>query len=172
LSAEDTERPEPTVSRVEDRQRILAETLAHVEAQEAQYRIFPATEPVRGRWKIAVGSLLLAVAAWVSFAPPDWVRGPVAREPSEGDLDRGLRAAIYLQVQQVEAFRLREGRLPSDLSQVPVRFSGLTLVRSNNRVYQIRGVRPDGVRVVYDSARPSPVFEAAAAGWIDARGQP
>jgi len=172
LSAKDPDPTVPTISRVEDRERILAEALAHADAQEAQYRVLPAADPVRGRWKIAVASLLLALAAWVALSPPAWVTGPAAPRPTEGDLERGLRAAIYLQVQQVEAYRLREGRVPSHLSELPVHLPGLTLVRSNNRVYQIRGLRPDGVPVVYDSARPSPAFEAAAAGWISAEGQP
>lgn len=171
MSAEDTDLPVSSISRPEDRERILAEALAHAEVQEAQYKILPAEEPVRGRRKVAVASLLLALAAWVALSRPAWVTGPAVPEPSEGDLERGLRAAIYLQVQQVEAFRLREGRLPSDLSEVSVRLPGLTLVRSNNRVYQIRGIRPDGVPVVYDSARPSPAFEAAAEGWAASGGR-
>lgn len=172
MSAEDPDPTVPTISRVEDRKRILAEALAHADAQEAHYKVLPAADPARGRWKIAVASLLLALAAWVALAPPAWVTGPAAPGPTDRDLERGLHAAIYLQVQQVEAFRLREGRLPSHLSELPVQLPGLTLVRSNNRVYQIRGLRPDGIPVVYDSARPSPAFEAAAAGWIAAGGQP
>jgi len=168
LTPEDPDVPADSISRVEDRERILADVLAHAEAQEAQYKTLPAAEPVGGRWKLAVASLLFALAAWVALVPPAWVAGAAAPLPTEGDQERGLRAAIYLQAQQVEAFKLREGRLPSHLSELPVEFTGLTLVRSNNRVYQIRGLRPDGVVVVYDSGRPSPAFEAAAASWIGA----
>jgi len=171
LTLEDPDPPDDSLSRVEDRERILADVLAHAEVQEAQYKALPATEPVGGRWKLAVASLLFALATWVALVPPAWVAGAAAPLPTEGDLERGLRAAIYLQVQQVEAFKLREGRLPSQLSELPVELPGLTLVRSNNRVYQIRGRRPDGVVVVYDSGRPSPAFEAAAEGWIVAGGE-
>jgi len=168
LTPEDPDLPADSMSRVEDRERILAEALAHAEAQEAQYKVLPVAVPAGRHWKLAVASLLLALAAWFALVPPAWVAGAAAPLPTAGDLERGLRAAIYLQVQQVEAFKLREGRLPSHLSELPVQLPGLTLVRSNNRVYQIQGRHPDGVLVVYDSGRPSPAFEAAAAGWIGA----
>lgn len=172
MSSEDPDLPVHDISSVEHRERILADALAHAEVQEAHYKVVPAAEPVGGRWKVAVASLLLALAAWVALVPPAWVTGTDLPRPSAADLERGVRSAIYLQVQQVEAFRLREGRLPSHLSELPVQLPDLTLVRSNNRVYQIRGRGADGVLVVYDSSRPSPAFEAAAAGWIGERGQP
>lgn len=168
--------PEPDtpvykISRVEDRDRLLAEALAHAEAQEAQYKVLPADEPVYGRWKSPVAVLVLALAAWVALAPPGWLAGADAPRPTEGERDRGLRAAIWMQACQVEVFRVREGRLPSHLSELPVQMTGLTLVRSNNRVYQLRGRRENGSLLVFDSARPSPAFQAAAP-WIALRGSP
>jgi hypothetical protein len=157
--------PDPAVhriSRVEDRERLLAETLAHAEAQEAQYKVLPADEPKHGRWKTPLSTLLLVVAAWIALAPPRWMAGAEAPRPTTGERDRGLRAAIWIQARQVEVFRLREGRLPEHLSELPVQMPGLTLVRSNNRVYQIRGRLADGELLVFDSAQPSPAFAAAA----------
>jgi len=162
VSNEKPDAPVHHISRVEDRQRILAEALAHVEAQEEQYKLIPLDEPVRGRWKAPTAYLVFAVAIWLLVLPPRWIAGADAPRPSEGDMDRGLRAAMYLQAQQVEVFRLAEGRLPTDLFELPTRIPGLTLVRSNNRVFQIRARRPDGSLLVYDSAQPSPTFEAAA----------
>ncbi|MDP2955257.1 MAG: hypothetical protein Q8N53_02450 [Longimicrobiales bacterium] len=159
-------KPQPQahrISRVEDRDRILAEALAHAEAQDFQYKVLPPSEPVRGRWKTPVAVAIFVLAAWIGFLPPGWLAGRDAPRPTTGDRDRGLRAAVFLQAQQVEAFRLREGRLPTHLSELPAQFADLVLVRSNNRVYQIRGRRFDGVLVVYDSSRPSPAFAAAAA---------
>ena len=158
-------KPEPPVhriSRVEDRDRILAEALAHAEAQDSQYKVLPPSEPVRGQWKTPVAVAAFVVAAWIGLFPPGWLAGRDAPRPTTGDLDRGLRAAVFLEAQQVEVFRLREGRLPTHLSELPAQFADLILVRSNNRVYQIRGRRTDGVLVVYDSSHPSPAFEAAA----------
>lgn len=162
MAANEPEAPPPRISRVEERQRLLAETMAHAEAREETYRVVP-IEPatVTGRWKAPLATLLFLLAAVVGAAPPSWLTGAPAPLPTEGERDRGLRAALYVQAQQVETFRLREGRLPMSLAEVPGAIPGLTLVRSNNRVYQVRGRREDGTVVVYDSARPSPVFEAA-----------
>jgi hypothetical protein len=147
---------------VEDRERLLAETLAHAEAQEAQYKVLPADEPDHGRWKAFLAAVLLVLAVWIALTPPRWIAGAAAPVPTAGQQDRGVRAAIWLQSRQVEVFRLREGRLPEHLSELPVQMPGLTLVRSNNRVFQIRGRLADGELLVFDSGQPSPAFEAAA----------
>ncbi len=167
----DSDPPVHRISRVEDRERLLAETLAHAEAQEALYKVLPADEPERGRWKASLAALILVVALWIALAPPRWMAGTEAPFPTDGERDRGLRAAIWMQARQVEVFRLREGRLPEHLSELPVQMPGLTLVRSNNRVYQIRGRLADGELLVFDSAQPSPAFDAAAPR-IRAQGTP
>jgi hypothetical protein len=162
LSQEDPDLPIQRVSRPEDRERLLAEALAHAEALEEQYRVVPADPPHAARWKGALAVVTFGIALLTAVFPPAWLAGPPAAIPTPGDRDRGLRTAVFLQAQQVEAFRVREGRLPLTLAELPARLPGLTLVRSNNRVYQIRGRRADGTLVIYDSARPSPAFEASA----------
>jgi hypothetical protein len=159
------------ISRVEDRERLLAEAMAHAEAQEAHYRVLPADEPVRGGWKVPLAMLVLVLAVWVALDPPRWMAGADAPRPTDGERDRGLRAAIWMQAREVEVFRLREGRLPAHLSELAAQMPGLTLVRSNNRVYQIRGRLSDGELLVFDSAQPSPAFEDAAP-WLAARRTP
>ena len=171
MSPEDADSPVHRVSRVEDRERLLAEATAHAEAQEAQYKVLPAGEPERGRWKAPLAMLLLVLAAWVALTPPRWLAGADAPRPTDGERDRGLRAAIWMQTRQVEVFRLRGGRLPQHLSELPAQMSGLTLVRSNNRVYQMRGRLSDGEFLVFDSAQPSPAF-GAAAPWLAPPGTP
>ena len=171
VSNPEPDTPVHRISRVEDRERLLAEALAHAEAQEAQYKVLPADEPLRGRWKTPLALFILVLAAWVALAPPRWIAGAPAPGPTAGDLDRGLRAAIWTQARQVEVFRLREGRLPEHLSELPAQMPGLILVRSNNRVYQIRGRSQDGELVVFDSAQPSPAFQAAAP-WASPPGSP
>lgn len=150
------------VSRVEDRERLLAEALAHAEALEKQYKVIPADLRPGGRWKAPVAAVVFALAVAVAVFPPAWVAGAPAPTPTEGELSRGLRAAVLLQAQQVEAFRVRHGRLPEALADLPSPLPGMTFVRTNNRVFQIRGVAEDGTVVVYDSAAPSPAFHLAA----------
>lgn len=165
MSPEEPDLPVHRISRAEDRERLLAEAMAHAEAQEAQYRTLPAEPPAAGRWKTPAAWAIAGLAAIVAVAPPAWLAGPDAPRPTPGERDRGLRAALYLQAQQVEAFRARAGSLPATLEELPQHFHGLVLVRSNNRVFQIRGWHEDGRLLVYDSADPAPAFEAAA-GWL------
>jgi hypothetical protein len=165
MNVDDGDPPVPGMSRVEDRERLLAETMAHAEAHEAQYRVLPADGPTWGRGKASVALFIFVVAAVLWVAPPRWVAGPPPPSAQEGDLERGLRAAVYLQATQVEVYRLRNGRLPDDLADLPTRLPGLSLVRSNSRVFQILGQRPGGEVLVYDSAHPSPGFASAASGW-------
>lgn len=165
VSDEAPDLPVYRISKVEDRERLLAEAMAHAEAQEAQYQVLPAGEPLRGRWKAPAAWAVFGLAAVVALFPPGWLVGRPSPTPTDGDWDRGVRAAVYLQAQQVEAFRLREGRLPDSLDELPAQMRGVTFVKSNNRVYQLRARRPDGSLVVYDSAIPAASFQAAA-GWI------
>jgi hypothetical protein len=171
VSEAESDTPVHRISRVEDRERILAEAMAHAEAQEAQYKVIPADEPVHGRWKAPLALAVFAVAAWIALDPPRWIAGTEAPRPTAAERDRGLHAAIWMQAHQVEVFRLREGRLPEHLSELPAQMPGLTLIRSNNRVYQIRGRRANGEILVFDSAKPAPAFEAAAP-WLAPPGNP
>lgn len=166
MSTDDPDLPVHAISRVEDRERLLAEALAHVEELEEQYKVIPADPTPRGRWKVPVALTLLGLAVILALAPPSWLAGTPDAVPTESQWERGLRAAMLLQAVQVEAFRAREGRLPAHLSELPSPLPGLSLVRSSPRVYQIIGRRPDGSTVIYDSARPSPAFEAAAP-WLE-----
>ena len=168
---EEPDTPVHRISRVEDRERLLAEAMAHAETQEAHYKVLPADEPARAGWRVPLAMLVLVLAVWVALAPPRWLAGADAPRPTDGERDRGLRAAMWMQARQVEVFRLREGRLPAHLSELPAQMPGLTLVRSNNRVYQIRGRLSGGELLVFDSARPSPAFEAAAP-WLAVQGTP
>lgn len=165
MTLDDQEPPVRRISRAEERERLLAETLAHVEAQEAQYRL--PIEPVQRQpmWKKLVAVLLFVVAGYFAFYPPTVLRGPEPPTPSIGQRMRGVRAALYLQAQQVEAFRVRTGRLPATLSQVAVRIPDIEYVRSNSRTYQLVARGPGGRTVVYDSAVPSPAYAALVANW-------
>ena len=170
MGVDDQEPPVHRISRIEGRERLLAEAMAHAEAHEAQFRVLPASEPLHGRWKTPLALLILVVSGLFAAFPPERIAGPLPPSVQQGDLELGLRAAVYLQASQVEVFRLRTGRLPESLAELPTHLPGLRLVRSNNRVYQIVGRRPGGGVVVYDSAHPARGFAAAASGWADEAG--
>ncbi|HSG09200.1 MAG TPA: hypothetical protein VLA36_12640 [Longimicrobiales bacterium] len=165
MNEDDRDHQVPRVSKVEERERLLAQAMAHAEALDAQFRVLPAGDPRHGAWKSPLALLFFLLAVVVAVAPPSWVAGPPPPSIQEQELERGLRAAIYLQALQVEAFRARTGRLPEDLAELPTPAPGLSLVRSNTRVFQISGRRPGGAMLVYDSAHPEPEFAAAGAAW-------
>lgn len=165
MSPEDQDPPVHRISRIEEREKLLAEAMAHAEAQEAQYKVIPADAPLVGRWKTPVALMVFVAAGLVGLFPPSWVAGPPLATVQDGELERGVRVSIALQALQVEVFRLRNDRLPDDLAEVPGRFADLRLVKSNNRVFQIVGRRPGGETLVYDSAHPSPAFAGAEAFW-------
>ena len=159
------------VSKVEERERLLAQAMAHAEARDELFRVLPADSVRRDRWKAPTALLLFMVAGVLLVSPPGWVAGPPIPTVDQGELERGLEAAIRLQVVAVETFRIRNGRLPDDLAELPTRLPGLRFVRSNSRVYQIFGRRPGGEMLVYDSAHPAAGFATAGAGWADGDGR-
>ena len=172
MTVDDQDTPIHRISRVEEREKLLAEAMAHAEAQEAQYKVIPADDPLTGLWKTPLALVVFLIAGVVGVFPPEWVAGPPIPSVQSSDLERGLRAAIYLQATQVNVFRLRNARLPHDLAELPVRMPGLRLVNSNNRVFQILARTPDGELLVYDSAHPSPSFASTSSGWMPPEDQP
>ncbi len=153
------------VSREEERQRVLAEALAHASAQDEAFRQPSEQVQPTGRWKTPLALVLLLLAAVVAAFPPSVLTPGARPELRQSDLAQGARATLYLEAQQIEAFRLMRGHLPASLEELPDRIPGVVFIRSNNRVYQLVTRRPNGSNLVYDSAHPAPGFAMAAAGW-------
>lgn len=152
-------------SSAEAREAVLAEALAHAATLEAQYRQ-PLPETRRtGVWKAPLALVLLVISASILAFPPSWAVGDPAPTLTEQQLDRGARAALFLQAQQVEAFRVKEGRLPGSLDELDVTLPGISFVRSNNRIFQLVTPGPAGGPVIYDSTRPAQEFEDLAGEW-------
>lgn len=155
----------PEVSRAEERERLLAETLAHATAREEAFREPPVEAGRASWWKVPLALLILLAAGWMAASPPSWLAPATAPTLPPGELERGARAALYLQAREIDAYRRLRGRLPDSLEELPARFDGVRYVRSDNRVYQLIGTRPDGSSLVYDSAHPAPGFAAVSQGW-------
>lgn len=141
----------------EDRDRLLRAALAHVEMQEAVYRV-PTETSTRRRRSAGVTAAVLVVALWVAVAPPAILVPPSAPGVDTADRIEGVQTALWLQVQQIEAFRVENGRLPDELSELRYPLAGMTYVRSSSRLYQVVARAPDGSPISYDSASPDPVF--------------
>lgn len=155
---------EPQISAPEDRERLLAETMAHAEVRDARYRQQGSEGTRDPMWRLPLGLLLFVMAGWTWMAPPQWAAGPPPPSVSAEDQLQGVRASLHLQALALESFRFHEGRLPRTLDELDYRLDGVRFVRSNNRAYQL--VAPDarGRPVVYDSAVPDPAF-AEVAWW-------
>jgi hypothetical protein len=145
------------VSTPEARARLLAQALAHAEHKEARYRVPLADTRRAARWKSAAAVALLALAGVVAIAPPSWVRPEPPAQLGDAARDRGIRLALLLQAQQVEAYRVRAQQLPASLDDLPMRLAGLRYTRSG-RSYQLVGFTPLGDAIIYDAADPSPEF--------------
>lgn len=150
----------------EERDRLLAAALAHVEMQDAIYRV-PLESGTTRRWKGVLAAVIFVMALFLAGLPPAFL---VPEAPSPVTTDerlRGIRMALLLQAEQVDAFQVREDRLPTSLAEVETALPGIRLVRSSNRLYQLVAYTPDGDAVVYDSASPDPAFAEVGASWKD-----
>lgn len=166
---EDPDRSQARVSDAAERQRLLAATLAHAVARDAEYReapVAPGRQAAWWKWGSALG--LLAAAGLALVAPPARLAGPPLPAVSEAEVEQGLERALFLQSGEIEAFRIREGRLPRTLDELDGTLPGIRYVRSNNRVYQLVVARPDGSALVWDSADPSPVRRNLGERWLQA----
>jgi hypothetical protein len=152
----------------EERDRVLAAALAHAEMQEAIYRVPTDLGRVR-RWKAVAAAAIMLLALATAVSPP----GLVVPDPpaSLADADRlyGIRVALLLQAQQIEAFRAREGRLPDSITEVARALPGIRFVKSSGRLYQLVAYAPDGEAIVYDSAAPAAEFEDVSNRWVTTR---
>ena len=152
-------------SSTEDRAAMLADAVAHAATQEAHYR--QPHDDGRGSspWKTPLAIVVFALSAYLVTFPPPWMAGEAPPALSRSAREQGLKAALFLQAQQIEAFRARQGRLPRSLEETTGALAGIQFVRSNNRVFQLVVAGPDGPSIIYDSSRPIDEFVAAAAGW-------
>ena len=166
MSISDQEPPTYQISSQEDRDSIVADVLAHAALQEAQYRQ-PISDPVPpGLWKGPLAIVVLVLAGVLAAFPPGWLSGEWPAELTDADRLSGLTAAMHIQAEQLEAYRLRHGRLPSSLDELELSYPDVRYVRSNNRVYQLVVTGPDGRNLVYDSAQPAAGFDAVASEWL------
>jgi len=149
----------------EQRDRLLAAALAHVEMQDAIYRV-PLESGTSRRWKGALAALLFVMALFLAGLPPSFLV-PDAQAPlTSSERVRGLRVALLVQAQQIEAFRAREGRLPSSLAEVETALPDVRFVKSNNRLYQLVAYSRTGDAVVFDSSAPAMGFAEAVPDWL------
>ena len=156
----------------EVRDRLLAEALAHAEHKDARYRVPFSGATAIGRWKALAGILILLLAGVVALTPPGWARPERPARLAPAERERNLRAALLLQAQQIEAFRVRAQRLPASLDEVAGTLPDVRYVRSGSRAYQLIAYEADGSAIVYDSTDPAPAFAELATPWAPSSIEP
>lgn len=149
----------------DERDRLLAAALAHVELQEARFRVPTDRRRTRG-WKGTAASALVMLTLLVALAPPAILVPDPPAQLTESDLTYGVVVALILQAQQIDAFRAREQRLPDSLDDLGTVLPDIRYVKSSNRLYQLVAYTSDGIAVVYDSAAPAAIFERIAETWV------
>lgn len=154
----------------EERDRLLAAALAHAEMQDAIYRV-PLESATARRWKGLIAAALFVLALFLVGLPPGFLVPEAPPPLTTEERLLGIRTALLLQAEQVEAFRVREDRLPTSLAEVETALPGIRFVRSSNRLYQLVAYTPEGDAVVYDSASPHPAFSDVSASWVAPEGE-
>ncbi|MDX1495237.1 MAG: hypothetical protein R3253_14315 [Longimicrobiales bacterium] len=153
----------------DERDRLLAAALAHVEMQDAIYRV-PLESGTSRRWKGLLAAALFVMALFVAGLPPAFLVPDGPAPLTTAERTRGIRQALLLQAQQIEAFQATADRLPRTLAEVETALPGIRFVRSSNRLYQLIAYAPTGEAVVYDSAAPDPAFAEVASSMLSAGG--
>ncbi len=92
----------------------------------------------RVRARVTAGMLAVtALAAW--FIPVPGLRPEIPFPIPPAEEEAGLRLATWIQVQEVEAFRRRRGRLPDVLREAGEPLPGMSYERIDARAYRLTG---------------------------------
>ncbi len=106
--------------------------------------------------KVAAAILVL-LAGWLWISPPGWLQPAPPPPVSPQVQEAGLRLAMYIQAQQIEAFRLRRGRLPDVLWETGEPLPGMIYQRLNAREYRLTGFT-EAMALTYRSTEPLAQF--------------
>lgn len=119
---------------------------------------------------LPLGVNLAVFAVYLLIAPPSWVTMNPIEGPDVAAEEQSLRVAMYLQAQQVEAFRVETGRLPTSLAELdrdPV-VDDVDYVRQGDDFQLVASVGESAL--VYDSAAPDSEFAASVAARMSGAG--
>lgn len=164
---ENPDRPELAMSSDDARSRALEDVLRH-EEERAQARMRAQRRMQRQQTRglgvrHGVFVLALAATAYVWFASPGWARIDRPPPPTPEHQEASLRVAIFLQAQQVEAFRQRTGHLPAELAKAGPPLPGIVYTRTPRGTYHLEG-QNDTLVLFYSSSSLTTLAEFLAEG--------
>lgn len=166
--------PEPheRVSEERERARALAEVLRDQAERAEAVRQAEMRAATRTRLRRGILVAVWAAVAWIWLGNPAWTRIQPPSPPPLAEDVQALRVNLFLQTQQVEAFREARGRLPWVLQEAGPPLPGMEYRRQDSRSYEIHA-RSRRVELTWASDRPAgSLSEAAAAVLVPGRPVP
>jgi len=115
------------------------------------------------KWMLPLGIQLAVLAVYLLISPPRWITVHPIAAPDSATQQEGLRMAMYVQSQQIEAYRIQHGRLPSTLAELPgTPQPGIEYQVQSSDAYRLVGT--DGpTALIYDSTESPADFLGPAA---------
>lgn len=129
---------------------------AHERDEAAKKKDQPKKQP---KWMLPLGINLGVFAVYLLIAGPQWVVIDPIEGPPQAERVEGLRLAMFLQAQRIEAYRQENGRLPESLEEIGASTpEGVEYVLQGSSQYQLIGNAGE-TDLIYDSTQ-------SAAEWV------
>lgn len=139
----------------------VAAVLKHAAEHDEHARKKPPPKK-QPRWMLPVGIQLGLIAVYLLISPPRWITVHPIKGPDPAAQERSLRVAMYIQSQQIEAYRQKHGRLPTSLAEMGGSIQpGVQYHRQGSGQYQLTGTNGEAA-LVYNSTEPAQDFLGSA----------
>lgn len=164
MSSEDQVRPyhAKDEARGQEAADAVAAVLKHAAErdQHAHKKRPPKKQP---KWMLPLGIQLAVIAVYLLISPPGWITVHPIKGPDAARQEQDLRTAMWFQSQQIEAYRQKNGRLPTSLAELPgTPKPGIEYQRQGTDNYRLVGTGAS-TPVIYDSTESaSDLLDAAA----------
>jgi hypothetical protein len=164
MSPEDPVRPYHAKDKAHGQEAADAVAAVLKHAAERDERARAKQQPKRHpKWMLPVGIQLAVLAVYLLISPPRWITVRPIQGPNPAAQEQGLRVAMYLQSQQIEAYRDQHGRLPNTLADLPgTPQPGVEYEVQSADEYRLVGTN-GAAALIYDSTQSAADFLGRAA---------
>jgi hypothetical protein len=152
--------PPSTEARGQEAADAVAAVMKHAAERDAASRV--KTRPRSpSRWALPVGVNLGVLALYLLVFTPDWVTVRPIPAPDPAARVESLRLAMYIQMKQIEAYRIANGRLPATLAEAGTVAPGVDYVPQGTTYLLIATAGETVLR--YESSQSADDFVGSAA---------